>query len=371
MAQKLVQKHAERIKLFEESIKSKYTRKSYLLYFKKYTDHLGSKFNSLLEAEDPKQIEQSIIDYIILLKKTKSYAAIHNYVAAIIAFYKINDIVLNIDKIARFMPDKRKANKDRGYEHEEILKLLGVADERMRVVILLLASTGMRIGAIPGILIRNLESVKIGVENSKIYKITVYENDNEEHFTYCTPEAAKNIDEYLEIRKRYGEKLNPNSFLVREQFDIRDPFAISKCQKTRTQTLVNKIILLAERSGIRQRQILEENQKEKHLASSFRKDVAVCHGFRKFFTKQLVNSKLNPEIREMLMGHKIGLASVYYKPTDDDDDFLIEYQKAINNLTINEVNKLKMQVKKLEIEKSEFERLKQDVAILKRKRKIR
>ena len=135
-------------------------------------------------------------------------------------------------------------------------------------------------------------------------------------------------------------------------------------KKTIANTLVNKIILLAERSGIRIRQTLEENQKEKHLASSFRKDVAVCHGFRKFFTKQLVDSKLNPEIREMLMGHKIGLASVYYKPSDD--DFLVEYQKAINNLTINELNKLKMQVKKLEIEKSEWQMLTEEVAELKR-----
>ena len=49
----------------------------------------------------------------------------------------------------------------------------------------------------------------------------------------------------------------------------------------------------------------------------------------------------------MLLGHKIGLASVYYKPSED--DFLIEYQRAVNNLTIDEVNKLKMQVKKIEI----------------------
>ena len=55
------------------------------------------------------------------------------------------------------------------------------------------------------------------------------------------------------------------------------------------------------------------------------------------------------------MGHKIGLASVYYKPSDD--DFLVEYQKAINNLTINELNKLRMQVKKLEIEQSEMDNL--------------
>ncbi len=57
----------------------------------------------------------------------------------------------------------------------------------------------------------------------------------------------------------------------------------------------------------------------------------------------------------MLLGHTIGLASCYYKPTVD--DFLVEYQKAINNLTINEEFKLRMQVKKLKIEKSELERI--------------
>jgi hypothetical protein len=45
---------------------------------------------------------------------------------------------------------------------------------------------------------------------------------------------------------------------------------------------------------------------------------------------------------------------------------LVEYQKAINNLTINELNKLKMQVKKLEIEKSEWQMLTEEVAELKR-----
>jgi hypothetical protein len=95
----------------------------------------------------------------------------------------------------------------------------------------------------------------------------------------------------------------------------------------------------------------------------------MAHGFRKFFTTQLVNSKLNPELREMLLGHKIGLASAYYKPSDN--DFLVEYQKAINNLTINEVNKLKMQVKKLQIEKSELEMRTADVAELKKMMKKR
>ena len=55
----------------------------------------------------------------------------------------------------------------------------------------------------------------------------------------------------------------------------------------------------------------------------------IAHGFRKFFTTQLVHSKVNAEIREMLLGHKIGLASCYYRPTVE--EMYGEYEKAIDN----------------------------------------
>jgi chemotaxis methyl-accepting protein methylase len=83
--------------------------------------------------------------------------------------------------------------------------------------------------------------------------------------------------------------------------------------------------------------------------------VAKCHGFRKFFTTQAVNSKVNPEIREMLLGHKIGLVTRYYKPTEQ--EMYEEYQKAIDSLTINEENRLRKKVKILEIEKSRLDQL--------------
>lgn len=89
-----------------------------------------------------------------------------------------------------------------------------------------------------------------------------------------------------------------------------------------------------------------------------RKQIPVLHGFRKFFTKQLVDSKLNPEIREMLLGHKIGLASAYYKPTEQ--EMLNKYLKAVPLLTNNEENRLRKKVETLTIEKSQFESLKHD-----------
>jgi hypothetical protein len=63
--------------------------------------------------------------------------------------------------------------------------------------------------------------------------------------------------------------------------------------------------------GIRKKEILGKEEDEKHRGGAFKKEVAACHGFRKFFTTQLINTKINPEIREMLLGHMIGLASVF------------------------------------------------------------
>jgi hemerythrin superfamily protein len=55
----------------------------------------------------------------------------------------------------------------------------------------------------------------------------------------------------------------------------------------------------------------------------------------------------------MLLGHKIGLASAYYKPTEN--EILDEYMKTIDNLTINEENRLKRKVEILTIEKSKVD----------------
>jgi hypothetical protein len=90
-----------------------------------------------------------------------------------------------------------------------------------------------------------------------------------------------------------------------------------------------------------------------------RKQIPVMHGFRKFYTKQLVDSKLNPEIREMLLGHKIGLASAYYKPTEQ--EMLNEYLKAVPLLTVSNEERLKFKLEqRITIEKTQLEALKVD-----------
>ena len=75
----------------------------------------------------------------------------------------------------------------------------------------------VRIGAIPILHVRDIE------KSGDVYKITIYENDAEEYFSFITKEAYDAVQSYLQMWERYGEKLTSDSLLIREQFDIRDP----------------------------------------------------------------------------------------------------------------------------------------------------
>jgi hypothetical protein len=56
-----------------------------------------------------------------------------------------------------------------------------------------------------------------------LYKLIIYEGTDDEYFCFTTPEAAAAIDNYLQYRQRHGEKLTPDSYLFREQFNTEDP----------------------------------------------------------------------------------------------------------------------------------------------------
>jgi integrase len=139
----------QQYELFLNSIRSEYTKKVYTVTFQKYQEYIGV---DLFCRNDPKLIEHNIIEFIVSLKKRGlGFSAISNYLKPILAFYKINDVVLNTDKISKFLPEYRKLKKDRAYTREEIHKLLDMADERIKTVIYILASSGIRIGALPSL----------------------------------------------------------------------------------------------------------------------------------------------------------------------------------------------------------------------------
>ena len=74
-------------------------------------------------------------------------------------------------------------------------------------------------------------------------------------------------------------------------------------------------------------------------------DWKTLHGFRTFFKTQTERAMKSLKV-EILMGHDIGLANCYYKPSEK--ELVEDYIKSVNLLTINnDKSKLEKQVEEL------------------------
>lgn len=298
-------------------------------------------------------IQNQIIDYLIYLKNPPNslrYATRSQYLAAIMTFYELNEVVLNKRKIHRYLGEEERPLENRGYNVDEITKMLDICDEHVKALILILASTGVRIRATIDL---KLEDLKI-VPNHDLFQVRVYSNSRHAYSTFTTPEATKAINNYLDYRERCGEKLTPISPLFRNQFDRNDSVSIHNTKPLKLRTVERLISRAIEKSGIRS----VERQTEFHNDhGKVRKNVRLTTGFRKFFDTQLILSDVKPVIKEMFMGHSIGLDVHYFKPSGN--DVLQEYLSAIGHLTINQENTLKKKVRELTSKHDEIETLRE------------
>lgn len=338
----------------DDGIPSPQTRLSYRSAFSLFLKHIGKDNNKQADLDSlrqtpPRLLEAQIIDYIHFLAEEKHYgrASINVPVSAILHFFEMNDVMLNKRKIKRFLPeDVSDHNSDRPYTNEEIQQMLLKCDERARVVILLMASTGMRIGAVPALQIGHL--IKIPEHN--LYKITVYANfPRARYYCFSTPECAAAIDSYLSYRRRFGDPLAKTAPLIREQFEIKDPFAAANPRPIAHRTIVYIIEEILKRSGLKTKEVMRS------------------HGLRKRAITLMIKAKVDYSTREFLVGHKVSRGlDVSYDRTSEEDR-LSEFLRAVDYLTICSENRLKNKIHQLESEHSaEWKQLKEQINELKR-----
>lgn len=340
----VLHEHGQPYLNFINSLKSQPTKEQYRKMLLNFMSHNKIVTLKSLLSLIPKDIGQMLTNYITNLNaRGLSYGYVNLAMCALFHFFDMNDVLLNKRKIKKFIGEHKKVNKDRAYTHAEIKKLVDTRDFRFKALILLLAATGVRIGSISGILLKHCE------KRSNLYKVTVYENTNEEYYCFTTPEAAQAIDQYLDFRRRAGESLKPDSPLFRNDFNANAIAQVRKNSRPVDNDTFRNII----HSRLQKVGLIEKS--DTGIRTRRHHPVAMSHGFRKFATTQMVNARIRAEIREMLLGHKIGLASAYYRPTED--EMLEEFEKAIDHLTINPENRLRRKVEKLEVEKNQFERL--------------
>ena len=107
-----------------------------------------------------------------------------------------------------------------------------------------MASTGMRVGALPELKLKHLKRCRVD-NNNHIYKIQVYASSKKySYITFCTPECAQAIDNYIEYRKRIDKTISfysqtdqwvstdPNTLLISRLFDIENiPYCSTNFEK--------------------------------------------------------------------------------------------------------------------------------------------
>jgi integrase len=202
---------------FIQSIDSIHTRRDYrvaLSYFMRFVKI--TNYEDIVKM-DVTILEDYIRDFIIYLKDERKLApaSIHLYIAALAHFCNMNDLTIRWKKLKKFRPKSRRQQDDKPYTREQIQQLLTKAAPRERAIILLMSGAGLRRGAIPLLKFGDLTPIP----KYNIYKIRVYTNEPEEYITYCTVEAKKAIDEYLEWRLRLGEHMKNDTPLFRKRFD--------------------------------------------------------------------------------------------------------------------------------------------------------
>jgi integrase len=327
----------EQVDMFTESLKSAGTKKQYVTHRNHYLANSPPPTTA-----DPKILTKFVISYINAMKKRcYSYSYMSVAAAAIRHYYKCQDedVILNWDKITSFLGSNDKKFTIEGPTHDQIRLLLNISDIKYRMIILLLASSGMRREGLCQMKLEDMTYLK----DYKIYKFRVYARTSHEYVTYCTPEAAEAIIIYLKKEKPLVYLLPGN-----HGNEYQSPGGLS--------VILRRLFLKAGLGTVGE-------------TSSIHDKIPSVHGFKHFCITQMTKSSVD-YVSQNIMVDQAGKLGVGRRYMDDMDDKLLEqYLKAIPLLTINpdtvkttisfsdkdaEIELLKQQMKEMREQQANF-----------------
>jgi hypothetical protein len=197
----------------------------------------------------------------------------------------------------------------------------------------------MRVG---GVCLVQYEHIIPIPELPGFYFLKVYPDSAEEfYYVILTPEFKHDLDELTEYRKRWGDKITPETYII--------------CPKRHSERKKN---LVMDEDSIRSRM--------KALARKAGIDLTNIqpnHGMRKAGNTAMKNAHMDKDFKEMLMGHSTGLDDTYYDVENPESrkEIIVEYMKAIDSLTLSDEAKKELEIQALKKEKTEMDDIRRDM----------
>lgn len=150
-----------------------------------------------------------------------------NSVKTIKLFCEMNEILLPWKRITRGLPKARRYADDRAPTLEEIQRIVEYPDRRIKAIVCTMVSSGIRLGAWNYLKWKHITPI---MREGKIVaaKISVYQGDPEQYFSFVTPEAFLELEKWILYRRECGEDVTPESWIMRNiWFTTSVPIPIS------------------------------------------------------------------------------------------------------------------------------------------------
>jgi site-specific recombinase XerD len=263
-----------------------------------------------------KEIQEKLKQHVRFLKNNPKIHAnsITGTMAGIFKFLIANEVDFNDRNIKSMYPDTKKPLNAEAYSLEQMQMLVGYAGQspnrRNKAIVLTIASSGMRKGALPVLKMKDLKMIE------DTYLIIVYSGENEEYVTFMTPEAADVLKEYFAQREAKGEVLTEESYVFTSKHGLGNQMNVV--------SFGSVVEYLLQQSGVKSTLRKDEERG--------RFNIAGVHGMRKFCDTQMEESGLRDSKIQKMIGHVNGLKGLYFDAKSE--KLYEEYKKAIPLLTI-------------------------------------
>jgi integrase len=179
-----------------------------------------------------------------------------NYYKPIHRFCTKHEIELPWKKITEGLGKVRSVANDRAPTLEEIASLLKNPDRRIKPIVLIILSSGIRIGAFQYLDWKHVIPLDIDRHETKpddlekivAAKIIVYAGEEDSYFSFITPEAYQAVKEWMDYRTKTGEKITGDSPVIRDYACIKYGQRTTKLPRRLGVESIGRIVEIALKS---------------------------------------------------------------------------------------------------------------------------
>jgi hypothetical protein len=213
--------------IFDYSIRSPQTKDSYfrrLRTFFEYSKIQGETFRDKCNIfankgqENPSWAFKLTLEFLQMQRqrverKEITSGTLRNYQKTIKSFCEATDVLIQWKKVTKGLPRGKRFSDDRAPTLEEIQKITDYPDRRIKPIVCVMASSGIRVGVWDYLKWGHITPITDNENNHVVIaaKMRVYADEDDEYFTFLSSEAYKALKGWMDFRRSNGEEITNQS----------------------------------------------------------------------------------------------------------------------------------------------------------------